>query len=83
MKEVELYWKSIWEEKVQHNEKADWIKREEKEEIDSMNWIPIKTAETTSFLSKTHNWKSPGMAKGISSYPQLYHKIHQHNNRRT
>jgi hypothetical protein len=26
MEEVELYWKSLWEEKVQHNEKADWIK---------------------------------------------------------
>jgi hypothetical protein len=25
-----------------------------------MNWMPIKTTETTSFLSKTHNWKSPG-----------------------
>jgi hypothetical protein len=52
MEEVELYWKSLWEEKVQHNEKADWIKREEKEKIDSMNWMPIKTTETTSFLSK-------------------------------
>jgi hypothetical protein len=28
---VELYWKSLWEEKVQHNEKADWIKIEEKQ----------------------------------------------------
>jgi hypothetical protein len=25
-----------------------------------MNWVPIKTTETTSFLSKTHNWMSPG-----------------------
>jgi hypothetical protein len=47
------------EEKVQHNKKADWIKRVEKGKIDSMNWMPIKTTETTSFLSKTHNWKSP------------------------
>jgi hypothetical protein len=60
VEEVELYWKSLWEEKAQHNEKADWIKREEREKIDSMNWMSIKTTETTSFLSKTHNWKSPG-----------------------
>jgi hypothetical protein len=33
MEEVELYWKSLWEERVQHNEKADWIKREEKKII--------------------------------------------------
>jgi hypothetical protein len=25
-----------------------------------MNWMPVKTTETASFLSKTHNWKSPG-----------------------
>jgi hypothetical protein len=37
---------------VQHNEKADRIKREEREKIDSMNWMSIKTTETTSFLSK-------------------------------
>jgi hypothetical protein len=47
MEEVELYWKSLWEENVQHNEKADWIKREEKEKTDSMNWMPIKTTATT------------------------------------
>jgi hypothetical protein len=28
--EVGLYWKSLWEEKLRHNEKADWLKREEK-----------------------------------------------------
>jgi hypothetical protein len=31
MKEVESYWRSLWEEKVKHNEEADWIKREERE----------------------------------------------------
>jgi hypothetical protein len=59
MEEVELYWKSLWEEKVQHNEKADWINREDKEKINSMNWMPMKTTETTSFLSETYDWKSP------------------------
>jgi hypothetical protein len=33
MEEVELYWKSLWGEKVKHNQKADWIKREEKEKL--------------------------------------------------
>jgi hypothetical protein len=47
MEEVELYWKSQKEEKVQHNEKADWTTREEKEKIDSTNWMPIKSTETT------------------------------------
>jgi hypothetical protein len=59
MEEVESYWKSLWEENVKHNEKAEWIRREEREKTNSLNWIPVGM-ETTSFLSKTHNWKSPG-----------------------
>jgi hypothetical protein len=43
IEEVELYWKSLWEEKMQHKQKTDWIKREEKENINSMNWMSIKT----------------------------------------
>jgi hypothetical protein len=63
LEEVESYWKSLWEEKLKHNEEADWIRREEreKEETNNMNWIPIGTMETTSLLSKTNNWKSPGI----------------------
>jgi hypothetical protein len=56
MEEVESYWKSLWEEKVKNNEDAEWIRREErekqKEKTNNMNWIPIGTTETTSFLSK-------------------------------
>jgi hypothetical protein len=60
MEEVELYWKSLWGEKVQHNKKAESIRREEKEKINNKNWMPIRTMKTTSILSKIHNWKSPG-----------------------
>jgi hypothetical protein len=31
MEEVESYWKSLWEEKIKHNEEAEWITREERE----------------------------------------------------
>jgi hypothetical protein len=62
MEEVQSYWKSLWEGKVKHNEEAEWIRREERgKERKSMNWIPIGTMETTSLLSKTNNWKSPGI----------------------
>jgi hypothetical protein len=30
MEEVESYWKSLWEEKVKHNEEAEWIRRKRK-----------------------------------------------------
>jgi hypothetical protein len=60
MEEVQRYWKALWEEEIQHNEKAEWIRREEKGKINYMNWMPIRTTETISCLSKTHNWKSGG-----------------------
>jgi hypothetical protein len=78
MEKVELYWKSLWEEKVRHNEKADWIKREEKEKIDSMNWMPIQSTETTSFLSKTHNWKSPGSDQIPNYWLQAFPTTHSY-----
>ncbi|PNF19358.1 hypothetical protein B7P43_G06722 [Cryptotermes secundus] len=62
MQEVEFYWQAIWEMETRHNEKAEWIRREEKgrEGTSDMKWMPIKTTEFTSVLAKTHNWKSPG-----------------------
>ena len=33
MTEAETYWKSLWEEEAQHNERAKWIRREEKRKI--------------------------------------------------
>jgi hypothetical protein len=32
MEEVESYWKSLWEEKVKHNEEAEWIREEREKE---------------------------------------------------
>ena len=33
MTEAETYWKSLWGEEAQHNERAEWIRREEKRKI--------------------------------------------------
>jgi ABC-type uncharacterized transport system YnjBCD substrate-binding protein len=33
MAEAETYWKSLWGEKTQHNETAEWIRREQKRKI--------------------------------------------------
>jgi hypothetical protein len=57
--EVEPYWKSLWGEKAQDNERADWIRREERGKISNMDWRPIKIVEITSFSKKTRNWKYP------------------------
>ena len=60
MTELETYWKSLWGEEAQHNERAEWIRREEKRKIRYMDWRPLQIMEITLYLSKAHNWKSPG-----------------------
>jgi len=57
MAEAETYWKSLPGEETQHNERAEWIRREQKGEINHMDWRPIQITEITSYLSKAHNWK--------------------------
>ena len=37
MAEAETYWKSLWREEAQHNERAEWIRREEKRKISHMD----------------------------------------------
>ena len=58
--EAETYWRSLWGEEAQHNEKAEWIRREEKMKIIHMDWRPIQIKEITLYMSEAHNWKSTG-----------------------
>ena len=58
--EAETYWKLLWGEKAQHNERAEWIRREQNIKISYMDWKPIQNAEITLYLSKAHNCKSLG-----------------------
>jgi len=52
MAEAETYWISLWGEEAQHNERAEWIRREEKRKIRYMDWRPIQIMEITWYLSK-------------------------------
>jgi hypothetical protein len=76
MEEVEPHWKSLC--KKVHYEKAQWIKREEKENTNNVNWIPIGIKETTSFLSKGHNWKSPGNDRLSNYWLEAFPATHSH-----
>ena len=60
MAETETYWKSLRGEEAQYNERADWIRREQKRKVSHMDWMAILITEISSYLSKAHNWKSPG-----------------------
>jgi hypothetical protein len=55
-----LYWKSLWREEAQHNERAEWIRREQKRKISPMDWRPIQILEIALYLLKFYNWKFPG-----------------------
>jgi hypothetical protein len=56
-KKAKHYWQSIWEVEACHNEKAEWIRREEKEEEGTTNkgWTPVRKPESTSVLAKMRN----------------------------
>jgi len=55
--EAETYWKSPWGAEAQHNERTEWIRREQKRKISHVDWRPIQITEITSYLSKACNWK--------------------------
>ena len=79
MTEKENYWKSLWGE-AQHNERAEWIRREEKRKIRHMDWRPTQIMEITLYLPKAHNQKTPGNDQiqnywlRVPSYSQAYCK---------
>jgi len=56
--EGENYWKSLWGEEAQHNERAEGITREQERKVSHMDWMPLQITEIASYLSKAQNWKS-------------------------
>ena len=73
------YWKSLWGEKAQYNERSEWIRREERRKISNtrINWVPIQIMEITLFLSKYHNQKSPGSDQ-IHHWIKAFPAAHRH-----
>jgi hypothetical protein len=60
MKEVEPYWKSLWGEEAQLNERTECLRREESRKMGNTDFGPIQVMKITSFLSKVHNFKFYG-----------------------
>jgi hypothetical protein len=60
MAEAETYWKSLWGEEAQHNELAEWIRREQKRKISHMDWMPLDrfTTKDSYTWNIIHNTKS-------------------------
>jgi len=79
MAETDNYWKSIWGEEAQHNERAECIRREQERKFSHMGWMTIHITDITSYLSKAHNWKSPGNDQiqkyGLNTFPATHRHI--------
>ena len=71
MAEAETYWKSLWGEEAQHNERAEWIRREQKRNS-LLDWRPIQISEIALYLLKAHNWKSPGNDQIQNYFPATH-----------
>ena len=65
MAEAENYWKSLWGEGAQHNERGELIRREQKRKISHMDWRPIDITEITSYLLYAFFWVNPRLLKFI------------------
>jgi len=78
MAEAETYWKSLWGEEAQHNERAEWIRRKQKRKVSLMDWRPVHVTEITSYLSKTPNWKSPGNDQIQNYWLKAFPATHRH-----
>jgi hypothetical protein len=76
--EAGTYWKSLWGEKTQHNERAEWIKQEERRQISYMDWKPIQITEITLYLSNADNWKSPGYDQIQNYWLKAFRPNHRH-----
>jgi len=77
MAEAETYWKSLWGEEAQHNETAECI-REQKRKVGDMDWMPIHITEIASYLSKAHNWESPGNDQIQNYWLKAFPATHRH-----
>ena len=60
---VEPCWMFLLGEEAQLNERTDCIRREETRKMSNVYLGLIQNMKITSFLSKAHNWKTPGMVK--------------------
>jgi hypothetical protein len=76
--EAETYWKSLSGEEAQHNERAEWIRREQKRKISLMDWRHIQISEIALYLLKNHTWKFPGNDQIQSYWLKVFPATNRH-----
>ena len=63
--EIKRFWSAIWSNDNQHNQNAEWIKKEEEcnKDVKEQVWEEITKDELLSAIRNSHNWKAPGIDK--------------------
>jgi len=67
--EIEQFWRGILGEEKHHDDKAQWITREEAKyaQVESQTWTLITKEEVHDAIRTSSNWKSPGI-DGIPTF---------------
>lgn len=78
IEDLERFWKGIYENKVRHNDSADWIRQAEQIEMSQMNWKDITEEEVKQALNKTQNWKATGIDKIPNFWLKELNAVHKY-----
>ncbi|XP_050561144.1 uncharacterized protein LOC126912570 [Spodoptera frugiperda] len=78
--QLEAFWAGIWEESVNHNDRAAWVTEEETKwiGIDEMEFIEITESDIANVTARLHNWKSPGIDKVHNFWYKKLTILHKH-----
>ena len=62
LEKVELFWSKIWKNNKTHNDGAQWIQGQAKENqhVPTQEWSDITAEETIRAIHKTSNWIAKG-----------------------
>ena len=76
---MKSFLKKIWSNKKEHNEEAEWIKREEgrTKETEQQEWEDIELKEVELSMKKLHKWKSQRLDKLPSSWLNILTSAHK------
>ena len=63
------FWSNLWDNPIQHNESAEWLKqvKQEIKRVKKDSDISITKEDVSSKMRKMPNWKSPSL-DGIQGY---------------
>ena len=79
IKEVGKFWKNIWSNEKEHNEDAEWIKREQEKtkETEQQELEDKKLKEIEISLKKSHKLKSPELEKLPNFWLNILISLHK------